>query len=129
MKKFELDLSEYKITVKKRVKVDPEDPENKETRIDSKEEIYPLRENLSGWLRMAGVFKTGEEIAEAIVLGRTLEKVENDSVVLDEREASILKKCLNKHLGLTEAGKATLPLGGTMHEEAILRIFTMKEVT
>lgn len=123
MKKFQLDLSEYEIEILEH-KPTKEDPKNVET----KQEMYPLRDNISMWLRAAGIFKTGEEIAEAVILGKAIEKSQIDEYLLDEREAEILKNCLNKHLALTEAGRVRFPLGGVIHEEAICRIFGMKEV-
>jgi len=119
MKKFKLDLSEWKITVM----VAGENHTMKEETV-----VYPFRQNLSVWLRSAGVFKTGEDIVEAVTLGKRLLNLDEDSAVLDSREADILKKCVNKHLEASASGKIAQPIGGPAHEEAILRVFGMVEM-
>lgn len=124
MKKYELNLSEFKIEVPVRK------PTEKEPHaMGTEERVYPLCENLSAWLRAPGVFKTGEEIAEAVILGKSLLNAENDSIILDEREVKILKDGINRHISISAEGKpGIIPLGGPLHEEAICRIFGMKEV-
>lgn len=124
MKKFELDLSKYEVTVQVPVTKIVDGKEQKS--LENQQQEYPLIENISGWLRTGGVFKTGEDIAEAVILAKMIKICNEDSIELDEREASILKQCLNKFIALTEEGKANL--GGPIHEEAICRIFGMKEV-
>lgn len=126
MKKFELNLSKYEVMVKEPV-TEIDEKSGKEVRkLKDKLIEYPLRDNLSGWLRTGGIFKTGEDIAEAVSLARTIRQCNDDVILLDEREAGILKKCLNKFIELTAEDKANL--GGEIHEEAICRIFGMKEV-
>jgi hypothetical protein len=91
-----------------------------------KEVVYPLRSNINQWLRSFGVFKCGEDIAEAVMLAKGVLQCEGDSMVLDEREVDILKRCFNRHIELTAEGKGQL--GGSIHEEAICRVFGMEEV-
>ena len=125
MKKYELDLTEYSVTMM--APVTKKDEDGKEHRVmEQVTEEYPLRTNISSWLRSMGVFKTGEDIAEAVMLARTVRDSENDHLMLDEREAGILKQAVNRLIELTADGKATL--GGEIHEEAIVRVMRMKEV-
>jgi hypothetical protein len=124
MKKFVLNLSEYDVTVLKPV---TKIVDGKEVRaIENVIEVYPLRDNISVWLRSLGVFKSGEDIAEAVSVAKAIRDCEDDSIQLDEREAGVLKQAVNRLVELTAEGKANL--GGEVHEEAIVRIVKMKEV-
>ena len=107
MKKFELNLESYEVEG-----IDDGD--------------YPLKDNLAALLRAPGIFKTGEEIAEAVVLAKQILAVGNDVLTIDEHEATILKFCLNRHISLTHEGKNNF--GGPFHEECILRVFEMSEI-
>ena len=122
MKKFRLDLSKYDVEV--RTSNTPDDGDGTYVKVESIE--YPLRENLSGWLRSPGVFRDGNSIAEAVVLAKTIRECGADEVMLDEQEATLLKECLNKFISATADGNARV--GGEVHEEAICRVFTMQEV-
>lgn len=121
MKKFELDLSKYEVDV-----YVPMPTADQPHRMGLEKQEYPLRANLSGWLRSVGVFKSAEDIAEAVGLAKQIRNSENDSLELDEREAGVLKQAVNRLVELTAEGKANL--GGEIHEEAIVRIMRMKEV-
>lgn len=125
MKKFKLNLSEYKVMAP--VAVTKKDDQGKEQRIMEDQMVdYPLRNNLNQWLRTCGVFKNGEDIAEAVLLAKVILGHPFDSIELDEREADILKRCMNVHIAFTADGKAGV--GGPIHEEAICRVFGMEEV-
>jgi len=78
-KRFKLDLSAYTITINVR----------KEGQKELVEEVidYPIRSNLSVWLRMAGMFRKAEDVAEAVSLAKQIRDAEEDYVILDEREA------------------------------------------
>ncbi len=121
MKKYELDLSEYEVTMQM-----PTTKEDGSHVMESMTDVYPLRENISVWLRSIGVFKSAEDIAEAVSLAKQIRDREEDLIQLDEREAGVLKQALNRLVELTAEGKANL--GGEVHEEAICRIAKMKEV-
>jgi len=112
MKKFKLDLSKYEIEV----------GGNKKKII-----IYPIRENYSEFLRAVGMFKNAAELVEAVMLAKRIRDNFADSIVLDEKEASIMRKVIDKHLQLTAEGRGCL--GGTIHEEAICRVVNMEEIT
>jgi hypothetical protein len=124
MKKFELDLSGYKV-----VSMEPvtEVVDGKEVRqLKEVENVYPLRSNLSIWLRSIGIFRSGEDIAEAVNVAKSIRDCTEDSIQLDGREADIVKQAINRLVELTADGKANL--GGEVHEEAIVRVIKMKEV-
>jgi len=64
-----------------------------------------------------------------VVLAKTLrDSTEVGSLILDDREVEILKKALNRHIEASHLGKTNIPVGGEIHEEAICRVFTMKEI-
>lgn len=120
MKKFELDLSNYDVTA-----MVPDVKDGKHEMVE-KTNPYPLRENLSGWLRSLGIFRSAEDIAEAVSLAKEIRECEDDIIQLDERQAEVLKKAVNRLVELTADGQANL--GGEVHEEAIIRVVRMKEV-
>ncbi len=127
MKRFKLDLTEYEVTYNAPVIIDGEVViEDGKQKMESKTEVYPLKENISNWLRTMGLFRTGEEITEAIILAQQVRETTETELVLDDKEAEILKKTVNRFLDLTMQGRANI--GGQTHEEAIVRIFSMQEV-
>lgn len=119
-KKFKLDLSEYKI------EVDVRKEGQKELVKESVD--YPIRANLSGWLRTVGMFRTAEDVAEAVCLAKQIRNTEDDYLILDEKEAKVLKAVVDKHLELAADNQLQFPLGGEIHEEAICRVANMEEV-
>ena len=123
MKKFKLDLSAYNVTAQ--VPVTKEDGSRV---LDDKIEPYPLRENISIWLRSVGIFKSSEDIAEAVSVAKQIRDCTEDSIELDERETGVLKQALNRLVELTAEGKVNPGLGGEVHEEAIIRVVKMEEV-
>jgi len=121
MKKYRLDLTKYDVTMQ--VPVTKEDGQRV---FEDKTETYPLRDNISVWLRSVGIFKTGEDIAEAVSVAKQVRDCTADSIELDEREIGVLKQALNRLVELTAEGKANL--GGEIHETAICRIVKAEEV-
>jgi len=125
MKKFELNLEKYDVTVM--MPVTKKNDDGTESRVmEEQTNAYPLRTNISTWLRSLGIFKNGEDIAEAVMLAKQIRECEEVAMVLDEREADVLKQAVNRLVELTAEGKANL--GGEVHEEAIVRVMRMKEV-
>ena len=125
MKKYELNLEKYDVTAM--IPVVKKNDDGKEIRVmEEQTNEYPLRTNISTWLRSIGIFRNGEDIAEAVMLARQIRECEGDSIELDEREADVLKQAVNRLVELTAEGKANL--GGEIHEEAIVRVMRMKEV-
>lgn len=121
MKKFKLDLTKYKVSTQVFVK-----KENGSQELEDIIEEYPLRGNISTWLRGVGIFKSAEDIAEAVGIAKQIRDCTEDSLELDEREANVLKEAVNRLVELTAEGKANL--GGEIHEEAIIRVVKMEEV-
>lgn len=115
-KKYKLDLSEYQV------------PEPGSKVADNKTIVYPLKDNLSDWLRGVGMFKTAEEVAEAVCLAKQIRAVKGDFkfLILDEKEAAVLRQAVDKLITLTADGKFNL--GGIMHEEAICRVANMEVI-
>jgi len=120
-KRFKLDLSAYTITINVR----------KEGQKELVEEVidYPIRSNLSVWLRMAGMFRKAEDVAEAVSLAKQIRDAEEDYVILDEREAQILRSVIDRLLELSADGQmGDNPFGGELHEEVICRVVNMEEI-
>lgn len=120
-KRFKLDVSEYTIEV--------------DVRKDGQKELvkeiidYPIRNNLSVWLRMAGMFRTGEDVAEAVCLAKQIRDEESNELILDEREAGILRLVIDRLLGMAADGNmGNNPFGGELHEEVICRVVNMEEI-
>ena len=126
MKKYRLDLTEYSVTAQMPV---TKTVDGKEVRqLEDKNEVYPLRDNISIWLRSVGIFKSAEDIAEAVSVAKQIRDCTEDSIELDERETGVLKQALNRLVELTAEGKVNPGLGGEVHEEAIVRVVKMEEV-
>lgn len=124
MKKYRLNLEKYDVTAQVPV---TKTVDGKEVRqLEDHTEVYPLRENISVWLRSVGIFKTGEDIAEAVSVAKQIRDCTGDSIELDEREIGVLKQAVNRLVELTAEGKANL--GGEIHETAICRIVKAEEV-
>ena len=90
MKKFRLDLSEYNVTLKVNVR-------NKETdtiELKEEEQVYPLKDNLSQWLRIPGIWQNGVEICDACDLAKQIKNCTEDSLDLNEEELKLLHNCL-----------------------------------
>jgi len=121
MSKFELNLKPWDVEI-----VVPEPTEKDPHRMAPKTVAYPAQQNLSVWLRSVGIFRTAEDIAEAVSLAKDILKSDRDIITLDDREADVLKKCVNKQVELTADGLANV--GGPTHEEMICRVVEMKEV-
>ena len=124
MKKYVLDLTKYEVTLLAPVTKVVDGKEIREFETQTQE--YPLRENISVWLRSVGIFKSAEDIAEAVSVAKQVRDCKEDSLELDEREAGVLKQAVNRLVELTAEGKANL--GGEIHETAIIRVVKMKEV-
>jgi hypothetical protein len=124
-KRFSLDLSEYTVKAQRR-KTEDDGKGNMVTKIVIEDEVYPLRENISVWLRTAGIFRTAEDIVEAVTLAKAIRDCKENVHYLDEREVQILKQTVNKLVDMTADGKAGL--GGVLHEEAIVRAITLEEI-
>lgn len=112
--KYKLNLSDYKV------------PKPGSLIKDNETIVYPLRENLSDWLRKVGMFRTAEEVVKAVRLAREIRDEEDDRLTLDEKEASVLKQAIDKLIAMTADGKFNL--GGTMHEEVICRVVNMEVI-
>lgn len=117
MKTYVLDLSAYEVTIPSRAEGG---------KVEMQCITYPLRENYSTWLRSVGVFKTANDIAEAVSLARAIRSCTEDKLKLDNREATILTHAIDRLVELTAEGKANL--GGELHEEAIIRVAKMNKV-
>ncbi len=127
-RKYKLDLSEYVVEMDEPIigedkKVVMEDGRPK---TEKKDFDYPIRDNLSDFLRSVGMYKSAEEIAEAVGLARQIRETDEDHLILDEKEAGVLRTVFDVLIGRTADGKANL--GGVMHEEMICRVVNMEVI-
>ncbi|KKL67117.1 hypothetical protein LCGC14_2138180 [marine sediment metagenome] len=127
-KKFRLDLSEYTVEVDEPVIGEDKKlvMENGRPKTEKKIIDYPIRDNLSDFLRTAGIYKSAEEIAEAVGLARQIREADKDCLILDEKEASVLRTVLDILIERTADGRANI--GGIIHEEMICRVVNMEVV-
>ncbi len=123
--RFKLNLEEYEVTAPMQKHV-PDGKGGRTLTVVTETSAYPQRENMSVWLRTSGVFKSAEEIVEAIMLAKQIRDCKEDFRMLDGREAQILKQATDKLIEMTAEGRAGL--GGELHEEAIVRVVMMEEV-
>lgn len=103
MKKYTLDLSDYKVG----------------------ESDFPTREELSGLLRLPGVYKDGIETIDGIMLARSIVDA-GDGLEINETDLALIKKVMNiliarEHRPL----QGQISLGGVRYEELIIRVFTL----
>ena len=85
-KVFTLDLSAYEIEAPRQVI-----KEDKSIAIEVQKSDYPIRNNLSVWLRTIGIFKCGEDIAEAVSLAKQIRECKEDYLKLDGKPVSLDK--------------------------------------
>ncbi|MCP4598503.1 hypothetical protein [Neptuniibacter sp.] len=112
MKKFKLDLSEYEVAVGDGGKL----------------EAYPLKDNLHQWLRFPGTFNNGVEICDACDIAKRIKQA-NDELILDEYEIGLLRTTMNKLIAQDHnPSRGIMALGGSVHEEAIRRVFRPEKV-
>ncbi len=125
-KKFRLDLRKYAVEVDEPVIGEDKKivMENGRPKTKKKSTEYPIRDNLSDFLRTAGIYKSAEEIAEAVGLAREIRNEETDYLILDEKEASVLRTVLDILIERTADGRANV--GGIIHEEMICRVVNME---
>lgn len=126
MKKFRLDLSKYEVTAQVPV---TKTVDGEETHVlENKTEVYPLRDNISTWLRSVGIFKSAEDIAEAVNVAKQIRDCQGNNIELDEREADVVKQAVNRLVELSAENPPRANLGGEIHEEAIVRVVKMEEI-
>jgi len=127
-KKYRLDLSEYSIEVTEAVRGEDKKVvmENGQPKTVKKSLPYPFRDNLSSWLRCAGMFRTAEDVAEAVGLARGIRSCTAEFLFLDEKERNVLVAVMDRRIELTADGKDIV--GGEIHEEAICRVVNMEVV-
>ena len=127
-KKFRLDLSKYTVEVDEPVIGEDKKlvMENGRPKTEKKIIDYPIRDNLSDFLRTAGIYKSAEEIAEAVGLARQIRQTDDDYLILDEKEAKVLRTVFDILIERTADGRANL--GGIIHEEMICRVVNMEVV-
>ena len=89
---------------------------------------YPLKDNLSNWLTIEGVFKGGMECCRAYDLSKQI-KDAGDEIILDESEWKLLTTAMDALISQKkDVARGIIPLGGKAHEECIKRVFRAEEI-
>jgi len=124
MKRFKIDLSEYKVTIQ----TNKRNEETKTIELVIEEIPYPLKDNMYQWLRLSGIFQGGVEICDACDLAKQIRDA-GDDIVLDEHEIGLLKTAMDKLIAQeSNPAQGVQALGGEIHEECIRRVFKAEEV-
>ncbi len=124
MKRFKIDLSEYKIAIQ----TNKRNEKTKKIELVTEEMPYPLKDNLYNWLRLPGMFKGGVEICDACDLAKQIRDA-GDDIVLDEHEINLLKTAMDKLIAQeSNPAMGVQALGGEIHEDCIRRVFKAEEV-
>lgn len=101
MKKYKIDLKDYEVDGK----------------------VIPVKEELSGLLRLPGVYKDGIETCDGVMLARTIEACD-DGVMINEKDLTLLKKVMDILIAREHKPQiGQLSLGGVRYGELILRVF------
>ena len=124
MKRFKIDLSEYKVAIQ----TNKRNEETKNIEMVTDEIPYPLKDNIYQWLRLPGIFKGGVEICDACVLAKQIRDA-GDDIVLDEHEIGLLRIAMDKLIAQeANPSQGVQALGGEIHEECIRRVFKAEEI-
>ncbi len=103
MKKYTLDLTDYKVG----------------------EQDFSMKLELSGLLRLPGIYKDGIETCDGVMLARSI-IVADESIEITDSDLALVKKVMNilisrEHKPL----QGQVSLGGVRYEELIMRVFTL----
>ena len=118
MKKYELDLSEYEVDFERWGVKDGKRELEKGT------EPFLIKEELSGVLRIPGIFENGVAVFDACMLGKQIKSCKADTIEISEDELKLLKTAMDKLIGQEHnPAKNQFALGGPRYEELIIRVF------
>ena len=118
MKKYTLDLTEYEVEYERWVVKDGKRELEKGT------EPFPIKEELSGILRIPGIFENGVQIFDGCMLGKQIKNCEEDSLEINEEDLKLLKTAMNKLIAREHnPASGLVALGGPRYEEMIIRVF------
>jgi hypothetical protein len=103
MKKYTLDLTDYKVG----------------------ESDFPMKLELSGLLRLPGIYKDGIETCDGVMLARSIVEADN-SIEINEQDLALVKKVMDILIAREHDPKrGKVSLGGVRYEEMILRVFML----
>lgn len=118
MKKYELDLTEYEVNFERW------EMEDEKRVLKTGKEPFPIKEELSGVLRIPGIFENGVQIFDGCMLGKQIKNCEADTLVINEDELKLLKTAMDKLIAREHNPAAgQIALGGPRYEEMIIRVF------
>jgi len=124
VKKFKIDLSEYEVEVK----VNKRNKETKQIEQVTESVSYPIKQNLSQWLTIEGIFKGGMECCKAYDLSKQITDA-GDEIVLDEAEHKLLTTAMDALISQkSDPARGFQALGGKIHETCIRRVFQAEEI-
>lgn len=118
MKKYELDLTEYEVDFERW------EMEDGKRVLKTGKEPFPIKEELSGVLRIPGIFENGVQIFDGCMLGKQIKNCEADTLEINEDELKLLKTAMDKLIAREHNPAAgQVALGGPRYEEMIIRVF------
>jgi hypothetical protein len=103
MKEYKLDLTDYKVG----------------------ESDFPIKLELSGLLRLPGIYKDGIETVDGVTLARSIIAA-GDDIMISETDLALVKKVMNILIAKEhKPAQGLISLGGVRYEELIMRVFTL----
>ena len=118
MKSYELNLTEYEVDYERW------ELEDEKRVLKTGKEPFLIKTELSGILRIPGIFENGVAIFDACMLGREIAACEEDTLTISEDELTILKTAMNKLIAREHNPQAgQIALGGPRYETMIVRVF------
>lgn len=116
---MKLDLSTYQITQKQHVR----NSETKQLELKDVDVSMDPKAILYDLMRAPGVFKSGPEVVEAVIIARSIRDA-GDEIELDEKDFNIVKKVVDFFIAKEhKPEKGIMALGGPEYEELIMRIY------
>jgi len=124
MKRYKIDLSEYTVEVA----INKRNEKTKQVESVIESVPYPIKEHLSSWLCLEGVFTGGMECCAAYDLSKQIVAA-GDEIVVDEKEIGLIRKAMDALISQKpDPARGVKPLGGKVHETCIRRVFQCEEI-
>ncbi len=118
MKTYELDITPYPVDFERWVIKD-----EKRT-LDKGTEDLNVANEIADMLRLPGIYDSGVESFDGLMLGREFRAWETGTFSINEEELTILKKVFDKLIKREHNPSAgSVSLGGVRYEEMIIRVF------
>lgn len=118
MQTYDLDLSVYEVDKNTIEKVDGKN------KVVTVKETFKVRDELSGMLRLPGVYKDGTESFDGLTLAKQIRECDGDSLTINDDDLVLIRKVLDQLIAAKhDPAQGKMSLGGPRYSEFILRIF------